>query len=356
MPRPRSHQFDPAKPPWVHCISRCVRRAFLCGRDHSGNDVEHRKLWIEQRLRRLSQQDACDEASYMMESNHQHEVKRVRPKVAAGWSAREVVCRWLAIWPRERLPDGAVVLPGEAEILRLAADVEQVARWREHLADLAWTMKALKENLARRVNHEDRCSGAFWEGRFKSVPLLDQAVLVACMAYVDLNPIRAKVADRHEKSRFTGVYERIRVRKAVRAAGRLRTAGSHEQAAAVLRKAGIDARRSDVDRASWLTPVVCCQANGSPLSLDDYLTLVDRTGRIIREGKRGSIPADLLPILLRLDIDIDNWVACMLDWRQFLGAAVGGIAARVSEATRRGIHWVQNRCGLFTAEARAAPR
>ena len=350
MPRPRSHQFDPAKPPWVHCVSRCVRRAFLCGTDHSGNDVEHRKLWIEQRLRLLSQQAACDVAAYAVMSNHLHVVLRMRPEVAAGWPARDVVCRWLSIWPRERLPDGSAVLPQEAEILRLAADAALVARWRERLCDLSWTMKALKEHLARRANKEDGCSGAFWEGRFKSVPLLDQAALVACMAYVDLNPIRAKVADRPEGSRFTGAYERIRVRKAVRAAARLRKAGSHEQASVVLRKAGIDARRSDADRASWLTPIVCCQANGSPLSLDDYLILVDRTGRIIREGKRGSIPADLLPILRRLDIDIDNWIACMLGWRQFLGAAVGGMAARVAEATRRGIHWVQNRCGLFTSE------
>jgi len=277
----------------------------------------------------------------------------MRPELAAGWSAREVVCRWLAIWPRERLPDGSAVRPQEAVILRLAADAEQVARWRERLSDLGWCMKALKEHLARRANREEGCSGAFWEGRFKSVPLLDQAALVACMAYVDLNPIRAQVADRPEKARFTGAYERIRVRKAVRAAARLRSVGKAEQATALLRKAGIDARIGDADKASWLTPIVCCQAEGSPLSLDDYLTLVDRTGRIITQGKRGSIPPDLMPILKRLDIDIDKWLACMLGWRQFLGAAVGGVAARVAEASRRGLRWLQNRCGLFAGDLRS---
>jgi len=86
----------------MHCISRCVRRAFLCGIDHSGKDVEHRKLWIEHRLRLLSQQAACEVASYMGMSNHLHAVLRKRPDAAAGWSVREVVCRWLTIWPRER--------------------------------------------------------------------------------------------------------------------------------------------------------------------------------------------------------------------------------------------------------------
>ncbi|TVR14079.1 MAG: transposase, partial [Planctomycetota bacterium] len=49
MRQARSHQFDPSAPPWLHCISRCVRRAFLCG-----EGLEHRKLWLERRLRLLS--------------------------------------------------------------------------------------------------------------------------------------------------------------------------------------------------------------------------------------------------------------------------------------------------------------
>ena len=164
------------------------------------------------RRHRNQNQSACDVSSYAVMCSHLHVVLRMHPEVTAGWSAREVVCRWLAIWPRERLPDGSAVLPLDMENLRLAADSAQVARWRERLGDLSWTMKTLKENLARRANHEDGGSGTFWEDRFKSVPLLDQAALIVCMAYVDLNPIRAKVADRPEKSRFTGAFERLRVR------------------------------------------------------------------------------------------------------------------------------------------------
>jgi hypothetical protein len=55
----------------------------------------------------------------------------------------------------------------------------------------------------------------------------------------------------------------------------------------------------------------------------------------------------LAPILARLDLDMERWLACMLGWRQFLGAAVGNLTSRTVEATRRGLRWMQNRCALF---------
>ena len=356
MPVPRRKQFDPSNPPWVHCISRCVRRAFLSGRDHEGRDVEHRKVWIEARLRLLARAAACEVGSYSCMGNHLHVVMRIQIKRAQAWTAAEVVRRWLTIWPLERGPDGRSVEPKPEVIADLAGNATQVAIWRERLADLGWIMKALKEHIAKRANKEDGCSGAFWEGRYKSVPLLDQQALLACMAYVDLNPIRARIADRPERSRYTGAYERIRVRKAMRAAARLRKQGQPEQATQVLREAGIDARLSDEDKGSWLTPIACCCLEGRPLSQDEYLTLVDTTGRVLIGGKRGAIPAELAPILQRLDIDLDNWLNCMFGYRQFLGAAVGRWASRATEAGRRGLRWLQNRCGLFACERIGAGR
>jgi hypothetical protein len=72
------------------------------------------------------------------------------------------------------LSDGTPVLPSEADIVAMAKDAVKVGLWHTRLADLGWFMKAFKEPIARRANREDDCRGAFWEGRFHSVPLLDQ--------------------------------------------------------------------------------------------------------------------------------------------------------------------------------------
>jgi hypothetical protein len=212
MTTARKRLVDPTRPTWVHCTSRCVRRAFL-----AGDRFEHRKAWIEERLQVLARCFAMDVAGYAVMANHVHVIVRMDQAVAMRWSDLDVARRWMSVYPRTYLSDGTPVLPSEAEIAAKAKDATLVAKWRLRLADLGWFMKAFKEPISRRANREDGCTGAFWESRFHSVPLLDQAALIACMAYIDLNPIRAKVADRPERSHHTSGYRRIRARNRRRA-------------------------------------------------------------------------------------------------------------------------------------------
>jgi hypothetical protein len=307
-------------------------------------------------LKELAGVFACEVAAYAVMSNHVHVVVRMDPETALGWSALEVVERWCMLFGK-MLPKGSDGRVEAGVVAGLAGDASWVAERRKRLGNLSWFMRALSEDIARRANAEDDCTGRFWEGRFTSVPLLDQAALIACMAYVDLNPVRAKLADRPERSAFTGVRERIRARQRHRI-GQRAAALPVEERRTVLAKAGLSAPPATAEAGLWLAPVARCAVGDPParnrVTADDYLALVDATGRALRAGKRGAIPPELAPILARLDLRVEDWLATMTGWRAMLGGAVGQVASRAAEATRRGVDWVRNRCPLFAKGGRAA--
>jgi REP element-mobilizing transposase RayT len=194
-----------------HCSNRCVRRAFLCGADSlTGDDYNHRKDWIHAQLQHLASIFAIDFCGYVVMSNHIHLVMRTRPDLVRGWSDEEVALRWSRLAPAIDIAGDEPVEPSESELKMILSDPERVVELRGRLASLSWLMARLCEPIARKANREDNCTGRFWEGRFHSQRLLDEGAVLACSVYVDLNPIRAGIAETPEQSTHSSVFDRIR--------------------------------------------------------------------------------------------------------------------------------------------------
>ena len=139
----------------------------------------------------------------------------------------------------------------------------------------------------------DGCTGRFWEGRFKCQALLDEAALLTCMTYVDLNPIRAKMADTPETSDFTSIQARIR---------------EHTTQKASKQNGNPNPESKVLPLSHFLESEHEDNPDGIPFSYADYLQLVDWTGRAVRDDKAGYIPQEIAPILERLNLNKEQWV------------------------------------------------
>ena len=312
MPKPRKTQVSLNATPYYHCVSRCVRRAFLCGEDmHTGNSFEHRREWIESRIKTLAQIFAIDICAYAVMSNHYHIVLHIDAEQCQEWGEMEVIERWARLFSLpvivSRYRQGEMLSKPEREVVSAI-----VATWRERLCDVSWFMRCLNEPIARQANEEDGCTGRFWEGRFKSQALLDEKALVACLAYVDLNPVRADMAQTPEQSDYTSVKARIEA---------LKNADSPEET-----------------NPTYLVPFVGNprepMPKGLPFPLKDYLELLDWTGRIIREDKRGAISELVPPILERLHIEPKQWVYLTTHFESRFKGLVG-TALKLKQACKR---------------------
>lgn len=311
-----------------HVISRAVRRAWLCGLDSlTGRNYEHRREWIRERALELSGLFAIDLWAYAIMSNHYHLVVYVDAERARGWDDEEIARRWLRLCPPrgaldgDRLDEDSGVYHGA--LASLLADNERLALLRERLGDLSWLMRFLNQDIARRANLEDGVKGRFWEGRFKSQALLDEGAVLACMTYVDLNPVRAGMSDRPETSDYTSVQQRLQ---------------------------GV------TDEPAQLTQSIQPIAPGSypttdvmpDIRLQDYLQLVEWSGRILREDKPGAIPAELAPLFSRLGLEPTHWHATIADFGRRFHRAAGHWEQLQAKAAALGQRWLK---GLACAHA-----
>ena len=308
-----------------HVISRCVRRNHLCGHDRrSGRDYSHRREWIRSRVEELAGIFAVEVLAYALMENHMHLVIRTRPDVAGNWSDDEVALRWWLLFPQRRTPEGNPEEPTAEELSQLRASGAGLVEKRRRLGGVSWFMKCISEPIAKRANREDKVTGHFWEARFKAQPLLDETAVATCMAYVDLNPIRAAVAQVPEASEFTSVQDRIADRQAAASA-------SSAAAQNVEAEAG--------PRAGWLAPIAIDPRSRQSrhqtstrrltdrgclsMSLDKYLQLIDWTGRQLRLDKPGRIPPHLDPILKRLECSVESWLDVIRNFSRRFVTEVG---------------------------------
>ena len=350
----------------VHCVNRCVRRAFLCGKDSvSGKNYDHRRELIRQRLEFLAGIMGIEVLGYAVMSNHFHCILRSRHDIVQTWSDEQITFKWWMLCPVRKNKDGSPAEPTELELKEIRKDKKGLKEKRQRLSSISWFMRFLSEKVAKEANKQDECSGRFWEGRFKAQVLLDDAAILACMQYVDLNPIRAGIAKTLETSQFTSVFDRIADLKA--ASSEVRETSdeeTHKRLSVPEPKFadGNDVAASDRNKfdaavehgtsAGWLAPVglepkrQAVRAKKTErrasnkgfltLSLSEYLQLLDWTARQIRTDKRGSTPAELEPLFERLEISAELWVDCVKNFRKWFRSSVGRPNSMVAHATSKG--------------------
>ena len=165
----------------VHCINRCVRRAFLCGNDDvTGNNYDHRREMIRKRLEFLAGIMGIEVLGYAVMSNHFHTILRSRHDVVATWSDDQVALKWWMLCPARKNEDGSPAEPTEFELKSIRNDRKGLKEKRRRLSSISWFMRFLSERIAKEANKQDKCTGRFWEGRFKAQVLLDDAAILAC--------------------------------------------------------------------------------------------------------------------------------------------------------------------------------
>ncbi len=326
MARARYSQIDLTSTSFYHVINRCVRRSYLCGDDKlSGKNFDHRRQWLVDRFILLSDVFSINICAYAVMSNHYHLVLQVDKVAADSWSMDEVIERWYRLFNGHLLVD-RYLTQETISSAHLQAVEKLVELWRVRLYDISWYMKCLNEHIARQANKEDKCTGRFWEGRFKSQALLDDVALLSCMAYVDLNPIRAGIAPNLFQSDFTSIQKRIAQYQSYQQQITTKSPGisTDEQPKALLPFSGTN------------------HTKAIPFSYADYFELVDWSGRHVDPKKSSYIKPNEPKILTTLNINSDDWLTAVKHFRRQYGSFAGTTQHLRDFAHQHGKSWCKH--------------
>jgi hypothetical protein len=332
--KPRSKIFDPDVVGAYHCYNRLVQRRHLFGWDLVTNkDFSYRKDWVRNRFRELAGAMAIDVLDYAILDNHLHVVLRNRPDIVERWSDEEVARRWWYVCPDRRNEDGSAAEPKPCEIGLYRQNADE---YRKRLSDISWMMRLACQPIARRANREDNMDGRFFAKRFDCQRLQSLADVLACSIYVDLNWVAAGMAQTPEESRYTSAFERIRARW-TQVQSELGTqvglpaeqdldhwlapiflderAESYAAGGSATELEPGESASKNESRSSTCNPIGSARISNMgflPMTCEQYLTLLDLLGRVVRRGKRGVIPPELPPILERLGVAPLGWIDSLL--------------------------------------------
>lgn len=346
---PRREIFDPHEVGVYHVTSKIVRGYYLAGSDRrTGEDFSHRKEWIETRVKQLSHVLSIDILGYAILDNHFHIQVRNRPDQVAKLTDREVARRYLMVSTYSMPDSNSLPEPEDDQIDELCDDPERIKVCRQRLSDVSWFMRCLKEPIARRANIEDDAKGHFWQQRFHMTRMLDAFGVFLCSLYIDLNEVRAGTSETPEESQHSSIGHRIGYW--------LENDDSNQQS-----------RRLNDEKAIepapyWLSPISVQSYNSTAsstmteetpnskrrrasdsgfldCSLEQYIEVCDKIGRICRPGKQGAIPQSMPDIFDRLVANKDALSATLKSFRKLFPRVCGTPESMQKEVDRRGIRF-----------------
>jgi len=363
----RSKLFRDGTDVTIHVFNKTIRGSFLQGVDKlTGKDFSHRKGIMEKRIRFLSKFFSIDVCGYAILSNHYHIILRGRPDRSTLWSTRQVALNWWWVFPKRRDQFGNPADPKDRELDEILVDPEtgdpegRAEKLRKRLTSISWFMRCLNEYMAKIANAEDGCTGRFWEGRFKSTTLLDQSAVLACLAYVELNPIHAGIAETPEESDYTSARTRIVHKVSQERLTILRAEYSkRKKRSEKTRQLELNIRKLEgtMTETAWLAPLFRTPLDrpveGAQsflnMDLEEFLELLDWTGRQHRADKKSKIPPELDSILTRLELDAEAWLDTVKHFDNWFHNVAGKLDSIRNAALEAGSRWFAGVKGAKTA-------
>ena len=326
MTRARSELIRSDKPGTYHLITRCVRRELLL-------ETGERRVWLSRGLAAWLPHMGIELLAYALMGNHVHLVVRLRPDIVADWDSRTVTRHALAVLPVRSGPGMEPLQVTNALVDSYADNSEWILEQRVRLSSPSWLLRLVKQEISRRANAEDGCTGHFWEKRFTSVALLDAAAVLACMVYVDLNPRRAGLVRDPALATFASI--------------RHRNARAHGNGR-------MDGDSPDADLGRCLVAMSRCSphdsGNAAPtawkVTEQSYLALVRETAQLMGRGGRAAVASTLEEVRSH-GITASAWTEAMGRAGAMSGSVVGGPEARRTWCEASGQRWAADKSGLW---------